>query len=245
MLELRGKIGSASFVACRPGEQLFGTIVISQIGHETRAVQIRSRPALKIDGRAFRFQPNDVVKRAVVVHLGAEHHFIIRAQCAPEAARHPRLHENGNAFDVPARRIPARRREKTVEHRNRLLGNRRDFASEDGAEKMIGGGGVVHCDQMHDFVIHRRIDALVGRRSFVDVVGRRNAEADQITGNRQGGGIAIVAQVLQKNRDVFRRGIVEQLAIETPGILKTARRMRDDVFSGLVVIHQPQIARLQ
>jgi len=35
------------------------------------------------------------------------------------------------------------------------------------------------------------------------------------------------------------------LAIEAPGVLKTTRGMGNEILVGLIVIHQPQIFRLQ
>lgn len=47
-------------------------------------------------------------------------------------------------------------------------------------KKMVGGRGFVHRDEVDDFMTHRRVDALVGRRGFIDVIVGGDTQADEV-----------------------------------------------------------------
>ncbi len=104
---------------------------VGEPGEEARAVEVGVRADLEVDHDAARGEPQRIVEVRVVAHHGPEHHLVVAALRAAEAAAHPGLQEDRAALDVPARRGEARDRQVAVEQRLGVLRLRRDLAEEE------------------------------------------------------------------------------------------------------------------
>ena len=162
MFELVGVIGLAALVAPQPRDQLFRAIGQRQIGIEARAVEIGVGADLEIDGIAFRFQAGGIEEMGVVAHHGAEHHLVIAALGAAQAAAHPGFHEDGRAFQVPARHIGAGLGQVIVKDGFGMRGDRRRLAVKDIAPEGVIVVPHIHGGQMHRLMVHQREEALAG-----------------------------------------------------------------------------------
>ena len=158
--ELARIIGLAALVAAQPFDHFFGRVVERQVAEEAGAIEIFVDPDLEVDRDAFRFQPDRIVEARVVADLGAEHHFVIGALAAAEAARHPGFHEHRAAFEIPARHADPRRRQIGIEDRFGMLLDRHRLAAEEFAPPRVGPVPHVHRRDVNQLVIHQREEAL-------------------------------------------------------------------------------------
>ena len=93
-------------------------------------------------------------------------------------------------------------------------------------------------------MVHQPAHAFVGRRGFVDVVKRRNADVDVVQRDHVRTAVAIVAEVLQQNR-YFAGGLIAEGAfVEFKGVVEGAHQLRREVGIVRIVEQQPQILGL-
>ena len=72
---------------------------VGEPGEEAGAVKVGVRADLEVDADAPRFKSERVVEAGTVAHHRAEHHLVVAALRAAEAAAHPRFQEHRAAFD--------------------------------------------------------------------------------------------------------------------------------------------------
>ena len=195
--EVREVIGFALRIAAQPLDDAFGRVGVGEIGKETCAVEVVVHANLEIDEDAFGFQADRRIEMSVVAHHGAEDHFVIRALRAAEAASHPCFHEDGAAFEMPARHVHARRREIVVEDRERLLLDRHWLAEESAPPERIAFVPHIHQRDMDDFVVGQCEEALAGAEGLVGEAQGGDVDQHRVVGRGACSGVAVVREVLQ------------------------------------------------
>ena len=135
----------------------------------------------------------------VVAHHRAEHHLVVAALRAAQAAAHPGLHEHGAAFEVPARRREARHGEVAVEQRLRVLGCGRTLPRKRRRQRRSASRRDVARRHVDQLVVHQRVHALAGRKGLEGVGQRRDVEEQRIARRRGRDGVAVVGEVLQQD----------------------------------------------
>ena len=133
---------------------------------------------------------------------------------------------------VPARRIEARRREVRIDHRERVLGGGHHLAPEDPPVRAIPGRRFVRSNDMDQLVVGHPVHSLVAEHDLEGVGKGSNRDVDVVVGNGRRSGIPAVAEVVEKERHLFRRCVVEETPIEPEGVLKAAGRVLRDVRLG-------------
>ena len=139
-VELGRVEGRAVLVAAQPLHDLVRAVGQRQVGEEAGAVEIVVGADLEVDGDALALQAERRIELVVVADLGAEHHFVIAALRAAEAARHPGFEEHRRPFGIPARDIVPRRRQIIVEDRFRMLLDRHRLAGQPLAPEGVPAG---------------------------------------------------------------------------------------------------------
>ena len=181
--------------ALDPVDELVRAILVREVTHEAAAVKIGIGADLEIDLGAFGDEAERVVEMAAVPYLGAEHHLVITALRAAEAAGHPGFRENGDALEVPARRRFARRRQVLVQDRFRVFVGRKHLAAEELARSPVGCSRLVHRRYMDELMVHQRVHALRGCCGFKRQRDRRHVDNDRVARIGAGAGVAVVRKV--------------------------------------------------
>ncbi len=238
-------VAVAVVLAFQPVDHLLRAIGHRQIGVEARAVEIVVGADLEVDRVAFRFQPQRGVERRVVADLGAEHHLVIGALSAAEAAGHPGLHEHGAAFEIPARHRGARRGEIVVEDRLGVIGDRQRLAVEDAAPPSVRTVGDVHGRDVDELVVHQREEALARAEGLERDVDRRDVERQRVGRRGAHRGAAVVGEVAQQHDRAVVSLPVEGLALEGEGVLIGAPDIRRKIGLERVVVEQLQVLGLE
>ena len=171
-LELAGEIAFAVLAGDRPVDHLAGPVLEGQVGEEARTVKVGDGPDLVVDGGALAFQSDGVVERRLLQDLGPEDHLVIGAQGPPQPAVHPGLHEDGDALQIPARRIGPRTGQVGVDGGQGILLVRHDLAEEEPAEEGGRPDRLIHGDDVGQLVVHDHAHALVGRHHVVGMLER-------------------------------------------------------------------------
>jgi hypothetical protein len=140
----------------------------------------------------------------------------------------------------PSRRGDARGGQIEVENGLRLFGHRQYLAAEQAPEGPVACCRLVHRRDVHQLVIHERVQPLVGGNRLEDVGDWRDLDRDQIVRHGGGAGVALVRQVDEKDRDVFLRVESKQLLLEGERVQRRPRRVRDEKRFTAVDEQQPQ-----
>ena len=111
----------------------------------------------------------------------------------------------------------ARRRQVEVEDRLRVLRHRRHLAAEEPPKGAIATGGLVLRHDVHQLVVHDRVDPLVGRRSSRRRSSAARSGSDRVLrGTVPAPALPRSEKSLSSDADLLRRLVVEQLALEAP-----------------------------
>ena len=212
-------------MARRPLDQLVGRVLVREVGHEPRAVEVRVHLDLEVGLRAFAREPERVVERRLVLDHRAEHHLVVAALRAPEAGRHPRVDEDGDPFRVPPRRRDARRRQVEVEDRLRLLVDRIHLPEEQLAERQVASRRAVHRRHVHQLVVGDHQQPFVRRQRLEQEVERRHLDLHRVARDRRRPGVAVVLEVEDQDRRLLARRELEQLLVEGERVEDGLRRV--------------------
>ena len=179
----------------------------------------------------------------VVAHHGAEHHLVVGALRAADAAGHPGVHEDSRAFQIPARRVHARGGEVVVEDRFRMFLDRRGLAHEEFAPERILIVPHVHRGDVDEFVVHQREDALAGSQRLERLVHGGDVDQKRVVRRRARGGVAVVGEVLEQNRDLLPRLPFEDALLEFERVQRRTRHVRREVGFRRIEIEDVDVLR--
>ena len=242
--ELVRVVARAALVAPDPVHHLVGPVGVGEPGHEPRAVQVGVRGELEVRPHPARLETERIVEVRAVADHRAEHHLVVAALRAAEPAAHPGFHEHGAAFDVPPRRREPGDRQVAVEERLGVLGPRLHLAAEEIAPATVFVVREVALRDVHELVVHQRVEPLGRRVGFERVRQRRDVEDQPVARRGTRGGVAVVGEVLEQDGDFLGGLPAEALALRVERVLERAGRVRREVAERLEP-DEPEVLRLE
>ncbi len=213
-LELGCVIAVAVLAALEPGDHLLGRIGQREIAEEARAIEIIVGADLEVDRIAFRLQAERIVEFRVVAHHGAEHHLVISALRAAQAAAHPCLHEHRAAFEIPARNIGARCGEVVVENGFGMIGGRQRLAVKEAAPPRILIVVHIHRGDVDKLVVHQCEKAFAGRERLECHADGGDIHEQRVVGRCPHHRLPVIGEVSQLNAGFVPWRPVEGAALE-------------------------------
>jgi hypothetical protein len=171
----------------------------------------------------------------VVLHHRPKHHFVVAALHAAHAAAHPRLHEHGDALEIPARRGEAWHREVAVDQRFWMLRLRRDLPEKESAPTPILLGPDVVGGDVDLLMVHQREHALARRERLEGVRQRRDVEKEPAMRRGQRGGRSVVREVFQQDDRGFGRCPPEHPLLPLARVGERPDGVRDEIIERVEV----------
>jgi len=239
--ELRRVVLLAALAAGDPFDHRLGPVLVRQVGHETSAVEVGVDLDLEIDLGSLGDQTQGAVEAAVITYHRAKDHLIPGAQSATDAARHPGLDKDCNAFVIPAGCGEPGRRQVGEENGPRVVLARLDLAGEELAPRAVAGGGLVARHDVNQLVVHQPVHPLVGRHDLVDKRQRRDLQHQHIARHRTGGGISAIGEIHQDDGDRLRRLPAPELSVKLERVDETARHVGRQIALGRLVVEETQV----
>ena len=236
VLELVGVVALAVLVAPDPVDDLLRRVGVGEPREEAPAVEVGIRAGLEVDLGPAGDEPQRIVEVGVVAHHRAEHHLVVAALRAAEAAGHPRLEEDRAALGIPPWRGEARNREVAVEQRLGKLRLRRHLAQEELAPAQVLLRRDVALHDVHQLVVHRRVHALAGRRSLERAGVGRDVHDELAARRGSRVRVAVVDEVLQQHHRALGRLPAEHPAMPVPCVGERADRERREIGEVVVVV---------
>ena len=109
-----------------------------------------------------------------------------------------------------------------------MFGDRSDLAAKQLTKEQVARRRSIVRHDVNQFMVHQVRHALAGRERLEGEVHWRDAQRDEVAGNRLGRRVARIGEVGEQDRDLLARGEVEQLAMERESVLKRSPDVRDD-----------------
>ncbi len=244
MLELDGVVGGAAGVAAEPLGHLLGRSGQGQPAEEAGPIEVVVDAHLEIHGRALGLQAERREEPGVVTHHRAEHHLVVGALGAAEAAGHPGLHEDGAALKVPARHIHPGGGEVVVEDRFRMVLQRHGLAVEQAPPEGVRVVPDVHGRHVDRLMVHQGVEALARAEGLEGLAERGDVHQDGVVGRSPRGRVAVVGEILEQDRGLVPWRPTPLLLLEGHGVQEAAGDVGRQIGLGRVEVEQPQVLGL-
>ena len=218
--------------------QLFHAVLMGQVADEPGTVQVGIHAHLKIDSGTFGLESDHIIKIATVADHGTKHHFIVSAHYAAYSTRHPGFHEHGDAFVVPARRVPARGGEVAVKQRQGIAVIGHHLAAEEPGYSAVGFRCHIAHHLVSQLMAHEPLHAFVRWDYGKRIIERRYADIQEVPWDDHGSAVAHIGKIVEKNIGGSGRRIFPELLVKGQCVLERTHGMGHEV--GSVFIRENQ-----